>query len=434
VAGESQPTKEATYNMVTMILVLWVATLGADRIDFLGGHTFFVATPFIVLSPLILLGHALSPSREHEPRSSTPISIPTNFLTLILFFLVVVLASILFGLDVERGAVAYTLLFYEITCTVLIAAILLTRSDASDILLRGARIGVLLCLLFSFLELYSWFSGNIVEDSEPTRSFFLLAAHSLGSFVPRLSGVTRDPNRTGLLLLFYWFLLTKLKKTRIDSAFGGLAVLQIFGTLSRTAIISWLCVKVWMLIRRREGKRIALKRKTIAIAASLVLAFGALAYSYWDILSTSQVFADVLSDRFTFGSDTSGGIHLDLARRGLEVWSSTPKNIALGIGYGSSYKVLYDIFPTKYANFHNLYLSILTESGIIALAALLILMAWPIRWNTAWVPLLVGMIISNAFYQTTSEPYFWFLIALVWMSRSRDHLIVSPICSSRLRF
>jgi len=420
--------------MLRVIFLVWVATLGADRIDFLGGHAFFIVTPFLVLSPLVLLGYCLSRPPEHEPKSSGTIAIPTNFLALMVFFLAVVLASIVFGKDVQRGAIAFSVLFYQTTCTLLITAILLSRSDARDILLRGARLGVLFCYAFSLLELVSWLTGNILEDSDQARGFIFTAAHSFGALAPRLSGVSGDPNRAGLLLLFYWFLLTKLKKNRFDGLLGGLAVLHIFCTLSRSAIISWLVIRVWMLIRDRERKGPVFRWKTAAITVGLVVTLAGVIYYSWDAISTIPDIDNLISDRLSLDSDTSGGIHVELLRRGLEVWSSSPKNVAIGIGYGSAHTVLTDIFQTKYANFHDIYVSVLTECGIVGLATLVILLTWPLRWNTGWVPLLAAFVIFNVFYLSTAEPYFWFSIALVWMSRDSTSLIASPANGPLLRF
>jgi hypothetical protein len=99
----------------------------------------------------------------------------------------------------------------------------------------------------------------------------------------------------------------------------------------------------------------------VAIAASA-------AALYWLYARTSGEvdLASLLQERADFQAGASGGIHLDLIRRGLDVFGSSPWNFLFGIGVGNSPVVLQDFFPgNPYANFHSLYIAVLVEGGAL---------------------------------------------------------------------
>ena len=54
--------------MSDLALVLWVALLGADRIDILGGEGPVVLTPFYVLTPIVVWTEGASGHAAHAPR------------------------------------------------------------------------------------------------------------------------------------------------------------------------------------------------------------------------------------------------------------------------------------------------------------------------------------------------------------------------------
>ena len=45
--------------MNRLLFVIWIATIGADRIDFACGNLDFKITPFIAISPIIVIGYFL---------------------------------------------------------------------------------------------------------------------------------------------------------------------------------------------------------------------------------------------------------------------------------------------------------------------------------------------------------------------------------------
>ena len=89
----------------------------------------------------------------------------------------------------------------------------------------------------------------------------------------------------------------------------------------------------------------------------------------------------------------------------------------IGLGYGSSYLVLDDIFPgNRYGNFHSLYVSMFAESGVFALLLIVVLLAVPLARRGPYRALVLGLVVFNVFYQATVEPAFWAVLALAWLS------------------
>tara|TARA_B110000263_G_scaffold230293_1_gene224708 strand:- start:128 stop:439 length:312 start_codon:yes stop_codon:yes gene_type:complete len=98
----------------------------------------------------------------------------------------------------------------------------------------------------------------------------------------------------------------------------------------------------------------------------------------------------------------------------------------IGMGYGNSYMELQDVFPgNKYGNFHSLYVTMLAESGVLALILSLILLGYPLGLPGAWRPLVGGFVVFNIFYQTLAEPLFWFALAMAWLTVQRRERQVS---------
>ena len=106
-----------------------------------------------------------------------------------------------------------------------------------------------------------------------------------------------------------------------------------------------------------------------------------------------------------------------LIARGIgEATSSVPR-LAIGLGYGSAYTVLQDVFPgNRYASFHSLYVTIFAESGIIALLSILLMFGVPLVRGGPYRALVAGAAVFNLFYQSHTDPAFWAILTLAWLS------------------
>ena len=106
----------------------------------------------------------------------------------------------------------------------------------------------------------------------------------------------------------------------------------------------------------------------------------------------------------------------------------------MGLGYGNAYLELQDMFPgSKYGNYHSLYVTMFAEAGVFALLLMLALLAGPLLRGSFWRPLVAGAVAFNLFYQTTTEPSFWFVLALAWIGLTGSSVrATSPSSYSRL--
>jgi hypothetical protein len=131
----------------------------------------------------------------------------------------------------------------------------------------------------------------------------------------------------------------------------------------------------------------------------------------------SLVFLEPLGDRAS-ADEGSSRMHFDLIEHGLIVATSSFRNALLGIGYGNALMVLEGFFPeNRYANFHSYYVTLLTESGLLALLLGTWLLVYPflLRWGP-FIPLIAGFVAFGVFYQSTTEPAFWLFTALAWLT------------------
>jgi len=117
------------------------------------------------------------------------------------------------------------------------------------------------------------------------------------------------------------------------------------------------------------------------------------------------------------GGQGSASTHLALLERGFDEATQSIPRAAIGLGYGNSYLVLQDVFPgNRYGNFHSLYITMFAESGVVGILLTLVVLLTPLVLGGPWRPLVAAAVVFNIFYQTTSEPVFWFALALAWMT------------------
>lgn len=395
--------------MSRALLVLWVATLGADRVDLLRGDGPFVLKPLLVLLAPILIVELLRLARR-DRRLHIPPGTPWFFValtTLICVFLVSLMLAQELGLGLRRLA----LLGVESYATLLIVLALANRVDWREILVRGAWLGLLLMAVFDLVQISRWAGGHAFGWLELGGVIDLTPA-TYGPWLPRPSGVAIDPNRGGLLTIIYLFVLTAYREGRRGS---GLALLLgiplLLLTLSRSAMLAAVVLAgVWLLRRRlgaTPGGVVVLGMTGAVIAAALILS-PALQGVTLEMFSVMGRRASV--------SEGSSSMHLSLISHGWEVATASVGSAVQGVGFGNSYLVLQEFFPgDKYGNFHSAYVTLLVEAGVVAVAIFLVLLVWPFLRGSSFAPLLAGLLAFNVFYQTHVEAAFWFVVALAWI-------------------
>jgi hypothetical protein len=345
-----------------------------------------------------------------------------QFLTPLALFLFFVLASVPFGLDPERGTVLFVGLLLVAGLGYCISALILAEPAQGKLIVRSVGFSLILYLVFCVGECISFSHGVYLSENQTlTWQQSVFAPMWLGHVVPRLSGTTVDPNRAGFLLTMYLILLDRFTaRSRLTFVLRCAIAIFVLLTLSRSAILCWL---VYNLLSRGLWARLASRRSVAVLAAAaVILSFAVITYhqeiedlaAAWDI-------SEAVFEKMDMSEGSSGGDHIALIQRGLEVWQTSPQTAILGIGFGAAPKVLSDFFGTdKYGNFHCLYVSVLAESGPIAFLLLMFILCYPAIARKGTVSCILAIMAFNLSYQSHMEPLFWLVLALLWSFEQRE--------------
>ncbi|MHB1073943.1 MAG: hypothetical protein ACYC3Q_14195 [Gemmatimonadaceae bacterium] len=405
--------------MSGILLVAWVALLGADRLDLAGGRAGAVLTPYLVLTPLLVLAQW-----SDRRRRGAALSLPSGarrYATLLLLFLLVIGASVYVSPDPATSLARAVLLILQSVGTLAVALHVAADAAAPRQLERGAEAGVLLFLVMNGLAVAS-FLGALPAELQAGPASLRLDSYGYAGIVPRLSGTVIDPNLAGLVLLFFAMLA---RRTRWLAA-----VLLVF-TLSRSAALAGMAMVAVALHARPLGDRPAPRRAivaTLAIAASLLLWVGS---SPARLEGAGEVMAP-FAERLSLVRGGSASDHGSLLVRAAEEGTRSIPRMALGLGWGASYTVLQDFFPgNRYGNFHSLYATAFVEGGVPAAVLILLLLGVPLTRAHRWRGMIAGLAAFSLFYQATTDPAFWFALAMAWLVMPAARHPV-PVSHSRL--
>lgn len=394
--------------MRDLLLILWIALIGATRIDFLGGAGPLVLTPFLMLSPLVLVsevwrigarGWNVEVRREAQ-----------RFLVAVAALLAVLLTSTFFAFDLPTSARRVSLLFVQVGFVFLIGVAIMNRRDPGRLLLQGAYAGFGLSLVMNVGQVMVWFRESLwpqtldrVVSLEPGVYF---------GVIPRLTGVAHDPNLGGLIVVFYLALIYVLappsRMRRAALTLGALAVLL---TISRSAVLAGLALWIFTVLRRFD---VRVTPGRVGVVGGVA---GTLTATYLlvpGLLDPFVELARIVGHRFT-PEEGSTSDHALLLIRGWEVATENLKHVLIGIGYGNAHHTVQDIFPgNEYGNYHSLFLTFFAESGVFALILGLGIFAHALVHGGAYQPLVAAMIAYNLFQQAHTDPVLWLTLLLAW--------------------
>lgn len=391
------------------LLITWIALIGADRIDLLGARAFLL-TPYLVLTPVVLASELL---RRHLCGRPVRLSRQAvSFLTLSLVLLAVVGASVFVSPEISKSASRAALLTMHLVGALAVVIVAADRGHLDRLFERGAVAGLLLFALFDALQLANlvgavpdtWRLGTISVDLLPS---------TYGEIVPRLGGTVGDQNRSGLVLLFYGWFVGYRPGRGPRTGLLALAFLLSVLTLSRSAAIAGLATFVVLILERRVRSVSAgfLFMLSLAFTTVTVTLLASPATRAW-VGRALEPFAQRLSV-----DEGSSQEHLMLIGRGIKEATTSLPRLAIGLGYGSAYTVLQDVFPgNRYGNFHSLYVTIFAESGIVALMCILLMFAVPLVRGGPYRALVAGAAVFNLFYQAQTDPAFWVILTLAWLT------------------
>lgn len=393
--------------MTRTLLVLWMALIGAVRLDLAGGALPVTFSPFLVLTPLLVGALALRRYRRAQPVVVEWSSL--GYLLFVSLFFAAAGASTFLSLDADATLSRSALLILQFGGATAIALMIHDDAEGIAALRTGAVLGVALFVLMDVLAVFS-FVGLLPKELSLGGPTLRLDSYGYAGFIPRLSGTVLDPNNAGLVLLIYAFLAPRIRST---------ALVLMLLTLSRSAVLAALTLGVvaaWQsgILHRGAPVRRLLLAITMA-GAGLIL----VARSPGAIEGTAKMLAP-FAERFGGGEEeNSAADHRALIVRAADEGSRTIPRALLGLGWGASYVVLQDLFPgNRYGNFHSLYGTAFAEAGVVALVSLLALLLVPLGRHTPWRPAVAGFIVFNLFYQSTTEPVFWLILALAWLAKS----------------
>jgi len=401
--------------VINAILALWMALVGADRLDLAGGHGSFILTPFLALTPVVVVselirrrlqGHSLLISRRLIAYTGAAAALVT-----------VVVASVFGAWDMSTSASRAMLLVADVFGTLVVAVLCSDRADLARVFARGAIAGLVVYVAFDVAESLYWIGATASSFRIGPVLGQLGALQNLGP-LPRLAGPSGDANRGGFVLIFYiTVIMVGEPRVWLRRAAASLGVLLLLATVSRSAALDGAAVlAVGVMLRRIRIPAMAFAGALLLVAAgaATLLVFPG------PVGRVAELAAAPLSERFST-TEGSASSHLTLLERGLHTATESFPRAAIGVGYGNSYRVLQDVFPgNRYGNFHSLYVTMLAESGIMALLLVLGLMSRALWSPPAWCALIAGAWAFNVFYQTTTEPLFWFLLAAAWLALPID--------------
>lgn len=398
--------------MSTALLAIWAALMSADRIDLAGGTGAFILTPFLAITPLVLLSESL-----RRFRTGFPVHLNRGTLFYLLTagaYLVLSVGSVLVAPDVTIGTSRVFLLIVNVLAPLAVAALCFDRTNLERILARGALVWLVLCVAFDVAEVLYWI-GRLDE------SIYLGPVQlRFGDFqtlgpLPRLTGVVGDANHTGFIVLCNMVLIARGEPRAWLRRSGlTLAVLLLLATFSRSAMLGAIAA---LIVAALDARRASPRLLIIApLAAGFVAALALASPRTFDTIATAV--ASPISSRLS-ASEGSAQAHVELLERGLDEATASPGRVLIGMGYGNSHMALQDFFPgNKYGSFHSMYVATFAESGAFALLLFLIMSGVPIIMSRPWRAVIAGSVAFNIFYQTNTDPMFWFVLALAWMTIS----------------
>jgi hypothetical protein len=255
------------------------ALIGADRIDLFSGRGNFSLTPYLILTPIIIFLFLVDTIRR---TGTIKIVIPSKLrllLVLMAIFILTLMLSSVFSADVWMSIIKLVLLSIEIVYSILLILIWKKYGLLEKVLLNGAYLGISFWSIFAIIQLLLWFSGITGYDvTSEQHSFINILPGTIGSFAPRLCGVSLDPNRGGLLLVIYGYMILILSKpSKLKNFLFLFILLLLLSTISKTANTSayttYFLVMIWGIANKKISYRILLKSCVLLVPAILLLLY-----------------------------------------------------------------------------------------------------------------------------------------------------------------
>ena len=396
--------------------VLAVALSSSDRIDLAGGLLEFKVTPFLALGPcylafaiMDLIGAGAVPKAALTAR---------RWLAIVAFVLLAGV-SVLFAQNdfLALGVSRYLLLVYLSGFAVVFAVHGVARRALPQVLSKGAALGMAIYVVVCVAQLLGFILPDLQPLLQPGGGAFIdLTANLVGGVsVPRLSGLSGDPNRgavsAAIFAILYFLFAERRKRPYWVLILGGGLVLL---SWSRSGLLFYAIALLVVLIRHP---------KVVPTVAAGTLLSAVLVTFLLPKLNAPVEVSSLIEAR-TSSEGVSTVTHFLLVQRAVTLGFETDlRTSLLGVGYGTEYSVTQEFFPdSKYANFHSNTLSVLAQTGLLGLLLFLLYSLWqPIRTGLAHgfrhhyaaSGIAAGYFMAGLFYQYLAEPMFWIAMGVL---------------------
>jgi hypothetical protein len=399
-------------------LVGSLALIGADRVDLFWGHGFFRLTPFLLFASLVFLIRLLVMGLRggFQVAISPPFRRQIPYLVLLALFFFISFTSTILGEDPQRGLVALCGLVLVSGLGYCVSARILADPAREKLVVRSVTVALIVWLIFCIGGAIAWSHGaSSLQEEASTSIESMFAPTATLYWIPRLSGFCLDSNRAGFILIMYLALLDRfVTKTRYTRFLRFAIACFILIAVSRSAMLCWIAYYLFSsgFWKRLSNPRAVFRVATLAIVCLLV----GLAYRQ-EIAGLAELWqvSDIVSDRLSSDPGSTAGSHIELIQRGFATWTTSTRTVLGGIGFAGAHRVLGDFFgDVKYANFHDLYVSVLAELGLPAFLLLMVLLGYPIIGRKGAASWIAAIAIFNVFLQSLLEPIFWVALALAW--------------------
>lgn len=378
--------------------------------------------PFHVLTPLVLAAFWLPQLQRGElPRLSPTVR---RYGAALLALLALVTLSLLRSADVTMSAGRLTLLAANVIGVFGVLWALREHPQREALVQAGARAGLAFALVFNAATV-----GALLGLLPVRLELFPAAINlepTLYGVIPRLSGPTLDMNRGAMLVLIFGTLIGMAPRgTRGRGLWLSIAAVLLVGSLSRSALLSTvpvLMVAAWQRWRVRQGNAAepvvatTLVRNRMAGAAVLLGCAAGLALLLNPLHRERGARAlEPLAERLDV-REQSAQVHAHLFERGVEAGTRSLPQAMLGIGYGTSFRELADVFGgNPYGNYHSAWLALWVEIGFVAMLFAAATTIWPLRRRTRYAGLVLGLFVYNAVYIGFADQAFWLATGLAWL-------------------
>ena len=413
------------------ILISMVATVGMERIDFLGGTGSFRLTPFLIVAPFGLIIALMRGVPRYLLSRKAPTRLRLGSVLLLAFLVVAVISSVT-SISVV-GSLRRTALLGIVALAMWAFVGTARKFDNADLIRIGAVVGLIFFIIFDAAQWISHASGY--RAAMGAGGFLDLGTQPFGNTLIRLSGGLLDANRATPVVAAYVYLLLadpwvrkKFTSRWASCALLALGVVLAVGTLSRSGGVMFVMVAIGAL--RAIFPRLKLRTLSAWIAGCVAIVTAAVVGTI--ALAPKSLIAAVFNSRFNLFTDGSALSHFGLYQKGFEILNSHPAVLLHGIGWGNTYLYLKNALGATYFGtahgtdyytmFHSAYLTVVVETGVAGLLIFLAITITPMFSKRAL--LAIGVALFGVFYQALSDPAYWMVVAMLWLAPYQSRAVV----------